>query len=57
MVVMDVQERQRLLSKTIAVKKRVLAQYARFHGPGKPAYDYAVIAAARVKRPYLRKEI
>jgi len=46
---MNHEEKQRLLSRKIRVKKRNLAPYAMCRGSGEAKYDYAAIIAARAR--------
>lgn len=46
----------RILNRTIKIKKRTLSPYKRFHGPGEPAYDYPACVLRKEKAPVIRQE-
>jgi hypothetical protein len=46
----------RILNRTIKIKKRTLSPYKRFHGPGEPAYDYPACVLRKEKAPVIRRE-
>jgi len=47
-------DKERILSKTIDLKRRGLAPYKRLHVQGEAVYDYAAYVSARRKKPCLK---